>query len=79
MGTFLSTVISIGLVYGGIAGIEFAMGRYATPGARSADRAPTPSPTPSSGIPEPCGDDAARSRGSIGPGVYSRAGPTALN
>ncbi len=60
MGTFLSTVISIGLVYGGTAGIELVMGRYATPEARSTDRTTAAASTPSKAIPEPCGDDAAR-------------------
>ncbi len=59
MGTFLGTVIALTFVYGGTAGIELIMARYATPEARSLERSQVPAPGHRGSTVNPCGDDAA--------------------
>jgi hypothetical protein len=60
MGTFLSTAVSVMLVYGGTAGVELIMARYATPEARSVERMEMPASRGQCSTSDPCGDGAAR-------------------
>ncbi len=60
MGTFLSTVMSLMFVYGGTAGVELVMARYATPEARAEAQARMPVTGRLDGTYVPSEDDAAR-------------------
>jgi hypothetical protein len=60
MGTFLSTVVALTLVYGGTAGVELVMARYATPETRSLDRGEAPALRPKVSASDPHPDGAER-------------------
>jgi hypothetical protein len=59
MGSFLSTAASLMLIYGGTAGVELIMARYATPEAR-AERLGVPASKRKDSSCNPAWDDAAR-------------------